>query len=153
MTDLGTLGGTYSVATGINNSGQIVGYADTASGQTHAFLYSGGTMTDLGTLPGGTYSFATGINNNGQIVGYSTTASGQTHAFLYSGGQMTDLGTLPGGTNSWATGINDRRSNRWIFANSTLSRLMPFYTILHLIPSPASCPSCWALINANHFPR
>ena len=52
MIDLGTLGGTYSYANGINNKGQIVGYSLTASGQDHAFLYSGGKMTDLGTLGG-----------------------------------------------------------------------------------------------------
>jgi probable HAF family extracellular repeat protein len=69
--------------------------------------YSGGTMTDLGTLPGTTRSRAYGINNNGQIVGSSYTDSNQDHAFLYSGGTMTSLGTL-GGTYSYAYGINDR---------------------------------------------
>ena len=60
MNDLGTLGGTYSWAFGISDSGQIVGYSYT-SGDTawHAFLYSQGTMSDLGTF-GGTYSTAWG---------------------------------------------------------------------------------------------
>jgi len=110
MTDLGTLpGGQYSRPVGINDSGQVVGYADTASGNDHAFLYSNGTMTDLGTLPGGQYSAATGINNAGQVVGYSGTASGNDHAFLYSNGTMTDLGTLtlPGYVVSTIEGIND----------------------------------------------
>ncbi len=49
ITDLGTLGGSYSYAYGINDSGQVVGGAATASGAQHAFLYSGGSMTDLGT--------------------------------------------------------------------------------------------------------
>ena len=37
--DLGTLGGDYSYAYGINDSGQIVGWASTSSGYGHAFLY------------------------------------------------------------------------------------------------------------------
>ncbi|MHB8069256.1 MAG: BACON domain-containing protein [Desulfobaccales bacterium] len=105
MTDLGTLGGTGSRAYAINDSGQIVGGSTTASGQSHAFLYSGGVMTDLGTL-GGTDSTAYGINDSGQIVGGSSIASNNIHAFLYSGGVMTDLGTL-GGTTISAYGINN----------------------------------------------
>ena len=106
MTALGTLpGGNASYASGINDSGQVVGGANTASAQ-HAFLYSGGAMTDLGTLPGGNASYASGINVSGQVVGAAGTASA-THAFLYSGGVMTDLGTLPGGNTSYAYGIND----------------------------------------------
>jgi len=54
MTDLGTLGGTESLARGINDSGQVVGYSATASGHWYAFLYYGGTMADLGTLGGPT---------------------------------------------------------------------------------------------------
>ena len=39
--DLGTLGGTDSEGYGINFTGQVVGESDTASGTTHAFLYTG----------------------------------------------------------------------------------------------------------------
>jgi probable HAF family extracellular repeat protein len=103
--DLGTLpGGVESCAYGINDSGQIVGYSKTADGHTHAFLYSNGVMTDLGTL-GGTDSIAWDINNSGQIVGYSNTVGGQDHAFSYINGKMTDLGTLSGW--SYAYGIID----------------------------------------------
>jgi uncharacterized membrane protein len=42
-----------------------------------AFLYTNGTLTDLGTL-GGADSVATGINASGQVVGYSTTTTGAT---------------------------------------------------------------------------
>ena len=105
ITDLGTLGGTQSFAYGINNSGQVVGYSDTSSGNQHAFLYSGGVMQDLGTL-GGTSSGANGINNSGQVVGGSFPSSGHGHAFLYSGGVMQDLGTLSGRAGSGANGIN-----------------------------------------------
>src|SRR5215207_10175943 len=57
MKDLGTLGGTNSYAYGINDSGQVVGYSDTANSGPHAFLYdSTNGMKDLGTL-GGTNSY------------------------------------------------------------------------------------------------
>ena len=93
VTALGTLPGytSGSEAYGINNSGQIVGYAYDASGTRHAFLYSGGQMQDLNTL-GGAESAAWSINDSGQIVGYAQTTGGSNHAFLYSGGHMQDLG-------------------------------------------------------------
>src|SRR4051794_35742406 len=93
VTDLGTLpGGSSSVGFGINFARQITGRAATASGFDHAFLYSNGEMSVLGTL-GGNSSSGRGINNAGQITGDADTASGATHAFLYSNGQMSDLGT------------------------------------------------------------
>lgn len=107
MTDLGSLGGSNSGATGINFADKVVGYAYTSGdAEAHAFLYSDGQMSDLGTL-GGSNSGAAGINNAGQVVGQSFT-SGDTYrrAFLYSDGVMTDLGSLGGGW-SVADGINN----------------------------------------------
>ncbi len=106
MIDLGTLGGAGSCANAINASGEVVGWADTASGDEHAFRYSDGKMIDLGTL-GGASSSADAINASGEVVGSAAyDANGDTHAFLYEDGKMTDLGTLPGYTDSVATGIN-----------------------------------------------
>ena len=105
LLDLGTLGGSSSAAWGINEAGQVVGAAATATGAQHAFLYTNGMMIDLGTL-GGASSFAYGVNRAGQVVGAAAVgASSTSHAFLYSAGRMTDLGTL-GGTSSVAQAIN-----------------------------------------------
>ncbi len=112
VTDLGTLGGTTSYATALNDAGQAAGYARLSDNlTTHAFLYSGGVMTDLGTL-GGSSSSAYGINASGQVVGTADLPGGPHHAFVYSNGRMTDAGTFPVGPppwsslNSWGTGIN-----------------------------------------------
>jgi probable HAF family extracellular repeat protein len=106
LTDLGTLGGSSSMASSINDLAQAAGNSLTVTGSEHAFLFSAGQMTDLGTL-GGVSSEALGINNQGHVVGQSLTA-GQAaqHSFLSSGGKMIDLGTL-GGLSSAAAGIND----------------------------------------------
>lgn len=105
VTDLGALGGTYSIANGINDNGQVVGGASTPGNATiNGFLYSGGSMTNLGALGSSTSD----INNSGQIVGESYIAGGGTpHAFLYNGGSMIDLGTL-GGAYSNPFDINNR---------------------------------------------
>lgn len=68
MTDLGTLGGASSDAFDINDRGQVVGTAQTASGPMHAFLWQNGQMIDLD--PAGVLdSLALQINNEGQVVG------------------------------------------------------------------------------------
>jgi len=106
MTDLGTLGGTFSEARAIDGTGDVVGtstLSGTSFAPTHAFLDHNGHMTDLGTL-GGSCSFAYGINEVGEVVGQA--CSTNQVAFLYSGGKMTNLGTL-GGTTSSASGINN----------------------------------------------
>ena len=50
--DLGTLGGSFSQANAINASGQIVGSSGTTGTASRAFMWSGGKMTNLGTLGG-----------------------------------------------------------------------------------------------------
>src|SRR5438093_13489788 len=74
MVDLGTLGGTTSAATAVNDSGQVVGQSSTASsGFTHAFLWtSADGMRDLGTF-GGTYARAAAINSAAHVVGTAFT--------------------------------------------------------------------------------
>ena len=73
VTDLGTLGGTYSEAISINDTGTVVGYSNTSNGSTHAFVYKNGTIFDLNTLlpanSGWELNSAIDINDNGQIVG------------------------------------------------------------------------------------
>jgi probable HAF family extracellular repeat protein len=117
MIDLGTLGGTYGGAGGLNNRGQVVGQSSLAefpgacfTGEPgcHAFLWDHGRLQDLGTL-GGSFSTANAINENGEIIGGGTTAGDLAfHAFLWMQGSFTDLGTVGGGDCSSAFGINSK---------------------------------------------
>ena len=106
--DLGTLGGNFAGAEGINDLDQVVGSSATAGGAGHAFRYAGfGPMQDLGTLPGGQTSSGLGINNFGTVVGQSGSANGNRAYRWTQGLGMQSLGVLAGGNLSLAHGIND----------------------------------------------
>ncbi|SEO37768.1 probable extracellular repeat, HAF family [Nitrosospira multiformis] len=70
-TVIGTLGGTFTSAQGINDAGQVVGWSYTAGGAQHAFITGpdGAGVMDLSSLvdlPGGVIlTEARGINNAG----------------------------------------------------------------------------------------
>jgi probable HAF family extracellular repeat protein len=99
VTDLGTLGGAWSRAEAVNNSGQVAGTSADAGRRARAFVYAGGAMKDLGTLEGHTGSYAGGINDAGDVVGYSAPpdAHGE-RPFVYRAatGQLQMLPRLEG---------------------------------------------------------
>lgn len=121
MQDLGSLGGTIALPSRsplesppggpvLNNRGQVVGTSTLAGDDNeHAFLWTSGTMIDLGTL-GGDGSQALAINEAGQVVGRSdfSPTSPFHHAFLWQHGTMTDLGVVAPCQNSTAVVINSR---------------------------------------------
>jgi len=126
VTDLGTLGYISSSGGGLNDAGVASGVSSLGTTvpvtpcpprygkpqhcvehPQHAFSYSNGVMTDLGTL-GGNNSSATALNATGTVVGSADTAAGASHAFVDRSGVMTDLGTLDGATaGSTALAVND----------------------------------------------
>jgi probable HAF family extracellular repeat protein len=108
--DLGTLGGIASEGYGLNDSGQVVGFAKDLTDTRFAFRTASNSainpLTDnLGVIGSGTRSFAYSINSAGQITG-DTNPGGEDRAFRFSGGTMTSLGTL-GGNWSYGFGINE----------------------------------------------
>jgi probable HAF family extracellular repeat protein len=120
MHDLGTLIGpqSHSGALGINASGQVVGWSESAtvtnsSLERHAFLYSGGQMHDLNNLipadSGLKLIQANAINNSGQIVGLAIIngINGNSSAAFLVTPQPVDSASsevAAGGTLSTATG-------------------------------------------------
>ena len=106
MVELGTFGGTNSLALAINNSGQAVGWSLTSSGVTHAFLYSNGEMKDLGVPAGASSSTAIAISSNGEILGEIQVGS-NTEISRNVNGVWTELGTgVTGTVGSRGAGIN-----------------------------------------------
>jgi probable HAF family extracellular repeat protein len=89
-----------SWAYAINDAGQVVGDVLASSGDSQAFLYSGGSFATLPIV--GDEPQARGINRRGAIVG--STFVNTSPPFLFAGGVQTNLGTAPG----QAEAINDR---------------------------------------------
>jgi probable HAF family extracellular repeat protein len=115
--NLGTLGGTYSAAYGLNDSGQVVGYSYPAGDNLryHAFRTVANSpitaASDLGTIGTDDDSYGAAINASGQVTGgsfpsdfsisraYRTTPGGSVSA-------TTSLGSF-GGTQTDGYAINN----------------------------------------------
>src|SRR5262249_40435478 len=127
MTDLGTIGGTFTAANWLNDAGEVIGIGST-TGDTalHAFVWRHNTISDIGTVDGDNNSSANSINNKGQVVGGSWFWDGQNttanHAFLWEGeGPMVDLNTLV--TNPTELSFNEASfitDRGWIIVNGSL---------------------------------
>jgi probable HAF family extracellular repeat protein len=107
MVDLGSLGGTDSWTTGLNNRGQVIGAMTLAGdGGWHPFLWSHGVLTDLGTL-GVDCGNATALNDAGEVVGVACSPTA-FFATLWRNGALTNLGTIAGDTCSESDDINSQ---------------------------------------------
>ena len=97
-----------SGASGINNHGQIVGYAYLLNGESYGVLWQGGNLIRLARLHNGRQGGAIAINDQGQIVGTSGVANSKAiHAVIWQNGKCVDLGLLLGQTDSVALAINN----------------------------------------------
>ena len=119
-------GGYSSYATGINNQGQVVGWAENGIHdptcdpsfqilQFRAAMWEpNGTMHELPPLPGDSTSAATAINDLGQVVGISGDCGiavgsvSAKHAVLWQNGVPIDLGNIGGDAWNTPTAINNQ---------------------------------------------
>lgn len=106
--DLGTMQGSGALASGINESCQVVGTAKTAIGNDRAFLWEAGGMKPLRGVGEPCASEAFSINDAGQIVGEHGVASPycEYDALFWDQGVLTDIGSLAPGLRSWAYALN-----------------------------------------------
>jgi probable HAF family extracellular repeat protein len=103
-----TLGGSYSTANAVNDSGVVVGTATDADGFEHAFRYENGQMVGLPTLvQRAPRDWAYAVNAVGDVAGACLLANFHRHACVWKDGGVADLGALPDAEWSNAFGIND----------------------------------------------
>ncbi|MGH8775765.1 MAG: hypothetical protein ACRDWI_11510 [Jiangellaceae bacterium] len=126
MRALPTFGGTHGFATGANNRGQVVGWAETPDPDStcnppqvlgfHAAMWDTrrDRMQELLPLTGDTASAATAINDRGQVVGISGDCANAVggfsarHAVLWKHGEVTEIGDLGGEAWNTPMAINHR---------------------------------------------
>ena len=119
MRALPTLGGTHGFATGANNRGQIVGWAENTVQdptcvppqvlQFRAVVWGPGegAIRELPPLPGDSVTAATAINDRGQVVGISGICDDAVgkysaiHAVMWENGVPVDIGNIGG--DAWNT--------------------------------------------------
>jgi len=133
--DLGTLGGTSSLAGGLSNSGWVEGRS-TLPGDTtmHPVLWRKGVMTDLGTLGGPNADAAYRPSDSGNVAGASETGAPDPFAENFCGygtnliclpivwsNDLKKMAALPtlGGSNGWAASINDQNEAVGVAENMT----------------------------------
>ena len=123
-------------AKGVNDRGDVVGFADSKGGPVHAILWKGGDVSgalDLGVLPGYVSSEAYGVNDDRVVFGLLYDRKERAFPFRWEGGRMTVLNGPSGrpqptdnpgaggrnainarGEIAWTLVVNgDRRAVRW----------------------------------------
>lgn len=110
IASLGTLGGT-SGGTALNDQGTVVGWWQ--SGQ-RGFIWRGGQMRDLGSLPHADFTVPTAVNASGVVVGSCMVKQRGQLGFRWQNGVMVHIGALsrrPASSNvaeERVSAINDR---------------------------------------------
>jgi len=115
--DLGFLGGSNTTVWGMNDSGVVTGQSDISNDPDpvfgiphfHSFVWSGGTLTDMGQIFGSDFGYASAVDAAGRITG-SADLPGDTaaHAYLWDQGKVTDLSPYGDNMVAWGNDMNSR---------------------------------------------
>jgi probable HAF family extracellular repeat protein len=122
ITDLGTLGGSFSIAFGVNSAGRIGGTSTLDNQIQHPFLWKHGHMIDAGALGVGLNAGGSGPNGSDEMaIGAEIAQKDPLNedfcafgtglkcvAALWKDGVLTQLPTLPDGNSAIAVTINAR---------------------------------------------
>jgi probable HAF family extracellular repeat protein len=96
-------------ATGINASGQVIGYEATPLPDIQGFLWDSSALRQIGDAS--TPFLPLAINDRGQIVGSTLTRAGAEHAAFWEDAVVLDLNEVVSGGDGWelwrATAINN----------------------------------------------
>jgi probable HAF family extracellular repeat protein len=109
---------TFSVATGINTSGLIVGTYQDVAGLTHGFATSDRSTFNNVDFPGATNTQPIDVNDAGVIAGEYIDAANVEHGFISSGGAFTAV-DFPGATSTAIAGINANGDTVGVYADTT----------------------------------
>ncbi|MGA2005758.1 MAG: hypothetical protein ABSG70_20460 [Terriglobales bacterium] len=110
---------TYLTAcSGINNDGVIVGWWVDTNGQLHAFLYNGGTYTEL------PFYYASGVSNSGSVVGYYLGPGSSSGVIVNYLAEPKAFGSyanieMTGAQSTAIYGINDSKAMVGVYTNSS----------------------------------
>ncbi len=133
-----------TVASGINDSGTIVGNYYDSNGSEHSFLYDGATFTTI-DYPQADWTEASGINQAGDVVGYYGFVGDKLmHGFLRTAdGKFSSLdrpgrfNTMPLGINSSGTIVgcmhNPGTMHGWVMQDGAFVSLSPSYAMYNAI--------------------
>ena len=107
FTQLDAPGATRTTARGINNSGEVVGWANIGA-TTEAYVYDGGIYSFVNDPNAVEGTFFESLNNHGLVSGEWKDASGDDHPFEYNthNGKFLEI-NVPGAGNADAFGINN----------------------------------------------
>jgi hypothetical protein len=125
-----------SQATGVNDSGWVVGFYQPTSTTFTGFLDKSGVISTI-TFPGSVSTQALGVNDLGEIVGDYTLSDGNMFGFLDKGGVFSTIDPF-GSTAVTANGINDK-GNIVGFYTAANGNTIGFETT---VPEP----STWAMM-------